>query len=104
MIRWRPGSSRVSHDQAETLRGEALLVVELHATRLELISELVPRAKVIGLLVNPSSPQTEQVTKTMREASRARAIALHISTASAESEIETAFVSLARHQVGALVV
>jgi ABC-type uncharacterized transport system substrate-binding protein len=86
------------------LTGEALLVVELHAKRLELISELVPRAKVIGLLVNPSSPQTERVTRTMRVASRAKALELHILTAAAESDIETAFVSLAQHQVGALVV
>lgn len=86
------------------LTGEALLVVELHAKRLELISELVPRAKVIGLLVNPSSPQTERVTRTMRMASRAKALELHILTAAAENDIETAFVSLAQHQVGALVV
>src|SRR5262245_14265189 len=40
------------------LTGFAFLVVELHPKRLELMSELVPLAKVMGLLVNPGSPQT----------------------------------------------
>jgi len=43
------------------LTGFSFLVVELHAKRLELISELVPTAKVVALLVNPHSPQTERV-------------------------------------------
>jgi putative ABC transport system substrate-binding protein len=41
------------------LTGVSFFVVELHAKRFELISELVPQAKIIALLVNPLSPQTE---------------------------------------------
>jgi putative tryptophan/tyrosine transport system substrate-binding protein len=47
----RPGGNRT---------GVNLLVVELHAKRLELIAELVPQVKAVALLVNPSSPQTER--------------------------------------------
>ena len=51
------------------LTGAALLVVELHAKRFELIHELVPQAQTIGLLVNPTSPQTERVVRTVGGAS-----------------------------------
>jgi putative ABC transport system substrate-binding protein len=86
------------------LTGAALLVVELHAKRLELMSELVPQAKVIGLLVNPSSPQTERVMRAMQAAARAKGIHLYVATAGTESEIDTAVFSLVQQQAGALVV
>jgi putative ABC transport system substrate-binding protein len=85
------------------LTGFSLLVVELHAKRLELISELLPNAKVIALLVNPTSPQTERVVQAMHEAARVKAVKLEVLKATTENEIDTAFASLARLQVGALV-
>jgi putative ABC transport system substrate-binding protein len=85
------------------LTGFSLLVVELHAKRLELISELVPNAKVIALLVNPNSPQTERVVRAMQEAARVKGVRLEVLKAATENEIDTAFASLARLQVGALV-
>jgi ABC-type uncharacterized transport system substrate-binding protein len=85
------------------LTGFSLLVVELHAKRLELISELVPNAKVIALLVNPNSPQTERVVRAMQEAARVRGVKLEVLKAATESEIETAFASLARLKTGALI-
>jgi putative tryptophan/tyrosine transport system substrate-binding protein len=86
------------------LTGFAFLVVELHPKRLELMSELVPLAKVMGLLVNPGSPQTDRVIRTMQEASRAKGIQLRILKAGTESEIGTAFDSFVQQPVGALVV
>ena len=38
------------------LTGVSILTVELMAKRLELLTELVPQAKVIALLVNPNKP------------------------------------------------
>jgi putative ABC transport system substrate-binding protein len=86
------------------LTGFAFLVVELHPKRFELMSELVPLAKVMGLLVNPGSPQTDRVIRTMQEASRAKGIQLRILKAGTESEIGTAFDSFVEQPVGALVV
>jgi putative ABC transport system substrate-binding protein len=85
------------------LTGFSLLVVELHAKRLELISELVPNAKVIALLVNPNGPQTERVVRAMQEAARGKGVKLEVLKATTENEIDTAFAFLARLQVGALV-
>jgi len=54
--------------------------------------------------VNPSSPQTEPLMRTMQEASRTKGIRLDVIKAGTESEIDTAFSSLAERQAGALVV
>ena len=43
------------------LTGVAILAIELMPKRLELLSELVPQAGVIALLVNPNNPTTEPV-------------------------------------------
>jgi len=52
------------------LTGVSLLNVELTSKRLELISELVPQAGVIALLVNPNNPNTERTIRDMEEAAR----------------------------------
>jgi ABC-type uncharacterized transport system substrate-binding protein len=44
------------------LTGVGLFAVELNAKRIELVSELVPRAAVIALLVNASYSTTEPIT------------------------------------------
>jgi putative ABC transport system substrate-binding protein len=85
------------------LTGFSLLVVELHAKRLEMICELVPNAKVIALLVNPTGPQTERVVRAMQEAARVKGVKLEVLKAATVDEIDTAFASLAGLQVDALV-
>ena len=47
------------------LTGFTILNEELIAKRLELLCELLPRAKVIALLVNPSFPQTGPTIRDM---------------------------------------
>jgi putative ABC transport system substrate-binding protein len=86
------------------LTGVAFMFVALHAKRLELMSKLVPQAKVIALLVNPKSPQTERVTRAVQEAARGKGMLLHVVKASAEAEIDTAFASLVQLRAGALIV
>jgi putative ABC transport system substrate-binding protein len=86
------------------LTGVSFLIVELHAKRLEVISELVPQARVIALLANPDSPQTERVVRAMESATRAKGMLLRVLKAATESEIDTAFTSLVQLQAGALVV
>ena len=84
--------------------GFSLLSVELTPKRLELVSELVPWAGVIGLLVNPNNPQTEGVVRDVQEAARAKRVELPVLKAGVDSEIDAAFASLVQQQVGALVV
>jgi putative tryptophan/tyrosine transport system substrate-binding protein len=86
------------------LTGVSILTAELMAKRLELVSELVPRAEVIALLVNPNNPNAEPMIQDMREAARAKGVQLLILKASGESEFETAFASLIHLRAGGLVV
>jgi putative ABC transport system substrate-binding protein len=76
----------------------------LTAKRLELLSELVPRAGVIALLVNPNNSTAERVIQEVQQAARAKGVQLHVLKASSESEIDTAFASLVQLHAGALVV
>ena len=86
------------------LTGVAMMVAELAPKRFELLSEMVPQASVIALLVNPNNVQTEAVIRGVREAARAKAVQLQILKASTEGEIDAAFGTLMQLQAGALVV
>jgi putative ABC transport system substrate-binding protein len=77
---------------------------DLTAKRLELLSELVPRAGVIALLVNPNVSNAESVVRDVQEAARTKGLQLHVLKAGSESEIDTAFASLVQLHAGALVV
>jgi putative ABC transport system substrate-binding protein len=89
---------------AGNLTGVAFLTVELMPKRLELLCELVPGARVITLLVNPNSPQTERVITEMQEAARVKGVQLQILKAGSDNEIEPAFALLVQLRAGGLVV
>jgi putative ABC transport system substrate-binding protein len=87
------------------LTGVSMLLDELTAKRLVLLIELVPRAQVIVLLMNPSNrTSAERVIREVEEAARTRGSQLHVLKAGSEGEIDTAFASLVELQTGALVV
>jgi putative ABC transport system substrate-binding protein len=86
------------------LTGVSNLNVELNPKRLELISELVPQAKVIALLVNQNNPNTERNIKDVQSAARLKGLQLPILKAGTESEIDAAFATLIQLRAGALVV
>jgi putative ABC transport system substrate-binding protein len=84
--------------------GVTFIAIELMPKRFELLSELVPQAKVIALLVNPNNTNTERVMRDVLEAARVKGVQLPILKASTESEIDAAFATLVQLQAGALVV
>jgi putative tryptophan/tyrosine transport system substrate-binding protein len=86
------------------LTGVGFLNVELMAKRLELLSELVPQARVIVLLVNPNNENAERVARDGQDAARAKGVQLTILKTATESEIDTAFATLAQMRAGALLV
>jgi putative ABC transport system substrate-binding protein len=86
------------------LTGVSFVADELTAKRLELLSELVPRAGVIALLVNPNNASAERVIRDVQEAARTKGLQLHVLKAGSESEIDTAFASLVQLHADALVV
>ena len=52
------------------LTGFTLLTAELTAKRLGLLSELVPRAGTVALLVDPSYPPSERIVRDAQETAR----------------------------------
>ena len=86
------------------LTGVSFGGAELTAKRLELLSELVPRAGVIALLVNPNVPTAERIIQDVQEAARTKGLQLDVLKAGSESEIDDAFASLVQLHAGALVV
>jgi putative ABC transport system substrate-binding protein len=103
-IRSGAGWSPASPGRAATSRVCQLGDEGLTAKRLELLSELVPRAGVIALLVNPNSSTAERVIQEVQQAARAKGVQLHVLKASSETEIDAAFASLIELPAGALVV
>jgi putative tryptophan/tyrosine transport system substrate-binding protein len=83
--------------------GFSLMAFELLPKRFELLSELVPQARVIALLVNPS-PVAEALIRDMQEAARTKNVQLPVLRVGSESEIDAAFDSLVQLHAGALVV
>jgi putative ABC transport system substrate-binding protein len=85
--------------------GLSLITREMTPKRLELLSELVPQARMIALLVNPSNPvATERIIRDMEEAALAKGVQLAVLKAGSESEIDAAFATLVQMHAGALVV
>ena len=72
--------------------------------RLELLRQLVPKAKTIGVLVNPNSPETEAERGDVQAAAQALGQQLIILDVSSEHDIETAFATFVQRGAGALFV
>jgi putative ABC transport system substrate-binding protein len=86
------------------LTGVSFLNVELTAKRLELLSDLVPQARTMALLVNPTNPNAERIMRDAQEAARTKGVQLHMLQAANESGIDSAFVTLAELRISALLV
>ena len=84
--------------------GIAMLGVELEAKRLELLHEVAPTAALIGVLLNPTNPQSKIQLEDVQTAARAINQRIRIANASTEQELDAAFQTLAQERAGALLV
>jgi len=84
--------------------GVTQLNVEVAPKRLELLHELVPTARVMALLVNPTNPNTETSTNELQAAARTLGLELHILNASNESDFNAVFARLIQLRAGGLVI
>jgi putative tryptophan/tyrosine transport system substrate-binding protein len=91
----RPGGS---------LTGAAHLSAETAPKRLELLHELMPGEKVVGLLVNPTNPLTSSVISSVEKTAGKFGLGLQIVRARNDEELDSAFSSLAGLRVGGLVI
>ena len=87
------------------ITGVTTLGVELGQKHLEVLTELVPAATVIALLVNPANPSNaDTLSRDLQAAARIRGVDLHVLHASTESDLDTVFTTLPRLRAGALVI
>ena len=77
---------------------------DLGAKRLELLHEAVPKATVIGMLMNPNYPDAEVQRKDVAEAAHKLGQELHVVNASTEGDFNSAFANLVQLRAGALLV
>jgi putative ABC transport system substrate-binding protein len=86
------------------LTGVTFLGGSLAPKQFEVLHETVPGSDAIGMLENPTNPNTVDVRQDVQAAADALGRKLIVARAVVESDIEVAVASLARHRIGALLV
>ena len=84
------------------LTGVTFFLGALEAKRLELLHELLPKATLIGALVNPTFPVSKTRLEDAQAAAQALGKKLVVVHASTEGELKTAFTTLTQQRVEAL--
>jgi len=87
------------------LTGVTTLNVMLGPKRLELLHELIPTARALALLVNPTDrANVETITGDVQAAARTLGLELHVLSASTDRDLNVAFANVTQLQAGGLVV
>src|SRR5204863_6740714 len=74
--------------------GIASIATSLDVKRLEILRELLPRAKTIAYLASTKEPEADAATQQLRIAAEAKGVRLPVLTASDAAEIDAAFEQL----------
>jgi putative tryptophan/tyrosine transport system substrate-binding protein len=92
----RPGSN---------VTGVTQQAVAIGSKRLELLHEVVPKATIMALLVNPTNPPlAENLSRDAQVAARTLGLQIHVLQASTERDIDDAFATLVQLHAGGLVI
>jgi putative ABC transport system substrate-binding protein len=86
------------------ITGVTMIAGMLEPKRLELLREIVSKATVVHILVNPSNAGVLQDIPTVAAAAGKLGLAFEVVQAGSESEIDAAFATLAREHAQALMV
>ena len=81
-----------------------LVLTALAEKRLQLLHDVLPKAQLVGLLVNPASPVAEPQKREAEAAARALGVKLTVLSAAAESDFDQVFTDLAQQRADALFV
>lgn len=84
--------------------GAVVFSTDLEAKRLQLIDEIAPRGTTIGYLFDPKVDDADLARQALEAAAQTAGREVRIVRASADPELENAFVTLAEAHVGGLVV
>ena len=86
------------------LTGVTLLTTSLGAKRVGLLRELIPKADLIALLVNPNSPDSAPQVADVQVAAREAGQRVMVLNATTDPDIDAAFATLSRQRIGGLMV
>ena len=84
--------------------GVTFFAAQLLQKHVGLLRELVPKASVLGFLVNPDSPRTPADVSRVREAALSLGLETQVVNAATERDLDDAFANLLQHRADALVV
>jgi putative ABC transport system substrate-binding protein len=89
---------------AGNVTGVTFMSTELGPKRLGLLKEIVPKAGLYAVLVNPKNPSTDSIVTELRATVARTGPQIEVFTASNNREIDAAFADLVRRGANALVV
>jgi putative ABC transport system substrate-binding protein len=84
--------------------GATLIMGPLGQKRIELLRELVPKASVVAMLINPHSPDAAPEIRDVQAAAHANNLQLRLINASTPAEIDVAFAAIAAQRPDALLI
>lgn len=84
--------------------GVTFLLNALVAKRFELLRQLVPSVRLIGIIVNPDNPNAQNDVRDAQDAARTLGVQTYVANIRSEGETEAAFEGLRQQKVGALLV
>jgi putative ABC transport system substrate-binding protein len=79
-----------------------MVTTVLAETRLQLMRELLPKAELVALLVNPTSPVAEPQIRDAQAAARKLSFKLSVLSATTENDFDQVFASLVQQRADAL--
>ena len=87
------------------LTGITSLNVEVGPKRLEVLRELIPKATIIALVINPTNPSlAEDFLRALEPVASTLGLQLHVLQASTEQDFDRVFAALAQLRADALVI
>jgi len=86
------------------LTGVSLLAAEMAAKRLELIRDLLPSARTVAMMINPTFPGAESELAEVEAAGRTIGMQIHGAKATSPSDIDAALAAFSQLRVAAFIV
>jgi putative ABC transport system substrate-binding protein len=84
--------------------GATLIMAPLGQKRIEFIREMVPRAAVVAMIVNPNSPDAAPEVRDVQAAATANNLQIKLINAATPAEIDEAFAAIAAQRPDALLI
>ena len=84
--------------------GINLLIYELEGKRLAMLHEIVPKAELMAVLLNPDGPEYENQFRDVEEAASTLGLKLDVERARNEHDFDSAFAAFAKQRIEALLV